>query len=99
MKPHVTGVLTVRQSHPHQVELRSYADVRAGSTRVVLELLRSSRREAKSDQLLFITPGAARDLMRQLQGCADEADRQAYAANKKSELDREVERLVAAGVR
>lgn len=99
MKPTIKGVLSGRQAMAHQVEVRGHAEVRAGSTRVVVELLRAARREAKSDLLLFLTPSAARELMRQLQGWADEADRQAYVADKKSELDREVERLVAAGVR
>ena len=61
----------------HQVELAARAEVGV----VSLEVLRSSRRDAKGDFRINLTPSEARDLMRALQSAADEASRRAYVAD------------------
>ena len=63
--------------------------------RVVLEVLRESRQRAAGDLSLELSPDAARQLMRRLQGGADEADRRAYALAK-SQTDIELDRAVDA---
>jgi hypothetical protein len=53
---------------------------RPGVAGVELAIERDSRREAKQDLRFQLSPGAARELMRALQGAADRADQLAYQA-------------------
>lgn len=67
----------------HQVEAR----VHATAGEVELEVLRSSRQRAAGDLRVVLSASQARELMRQLQGRADEADRLAYVLAKQLPVD------------
>lgn len=58
--------------------VRFRARAEPGVVRLGVE--RDSRRAAKQDQLLELSPSEARELMRALQGAADRADQLAYQA-------------------
>lgn len=98
----IKGLLHLR-AHHHEVNLRP----RAESPGVVrLEVSRDSRRAAKGDQAIHLSATQARELMRALQGAADEADRLAYVAEKERArleqlggLEPVVAELAAKGIR
>lgn len=73
---------------------------RPGVAGVELAIERDSRREAKQDLRFQLSPGAARELMRALQGAADRADQLAYQAARApapdQPLDVVIEQLAAA---
>lgn len=69
--------------------VRFRARAEPGVVRLGVE--RDSRRAAKQDQLLALSPSEARELMRALQGAADRADQLAYqAARAPADLPLEV---------
>lgn len=74
----VGALFLVKSAQVHQVQVQA----RASAGIVELELMRDDRQRAAGDQRLSLTPSAAREIMRQLQGRADEADRLAYQAAK-----------------
>lgn len=95
MNKRIKATLSIAHRH-HPVQLQA----RPGTGVVRLELARESRREAKGDQSLTMTPTQCRELMRALQGAADEADRLAYERDKhRPELDVVVEQLAEKGIR
>lgn len=81
MKSRVVGVLDT-PGRPAVV-----LDARAERGGVVLRVARDSRRAAKLDRSITLSSGASRDLMRQLQAAADQADRLAYQADHRSQID------------
>jgi hypothetical protein len=93
----VTVAAVGRSQKWHALELQ----VTAAADAVTLHVRRSSRRQAKSDLLITLSPMGARNLMRALQGGADEADRLAYRHAKDSadSLDAAVQAVAAALVK
>jgi hypothetical protein len=70
-----------RDERSHEVELDARADATfTGLVRV--SVMRRNRAQAKSDRSLVLSASSARELMKQLQAAADEADRQAYLRAK-----------------
>lgn len=86
------GRLRLAAGKSHEVDLR----LEAGVGTVSIDINRHNRRRAAGDLALELSASAARDLMRALQGAADDADRQAYRVTKEREqAERTRVRLVA----
>ena len=82
MSARVPASLVTGLSRAHEVEIQPRT---TPDGHVRLEVLRSNRRRAEGDLVLELPPSRARDLMKALQGAADEADRLAYQRAKAAE--------------